>query len=55
MPKAETIYHMAADIYASGHTTNKEAAEYAVKLADLVEQEPSRPRGFTHQHRTSNA
>lgn len=30
---------MAADIYASGHTTIKQAAEYAVKLADLVDQE----------------
>lgn len=39
MPSKETIYHMAADIYASGHTTIKQAAEYAVKLADLVDQE----------------
>ena len=39
MPTKETVYHMAADIYASGHTTIKQAAEYAVKLADLVDQE----------------
>jgi hypothetical protein len=39
MPSNDVIYHMAADIYASGHTTLKEAAQYAVKLAGLVDQE----------------
>ena len=55
MPSKETIYHIAADIYASGHMAIKDAVEYAVKLADLVNQELARPRGFTRQHRTSNA
>jgi len=39
VPKIEILYLMAANIYASGHTTIKDAAGYAVKLAGHVDNE----------------